>query len=68
LINEQYAETINQFREFFTQKILTDSILSLPKEDLMFKDIPLHDSRQPINRKGDIGNYWMNTPLKKNKQ
>ena len=65
LLNERQIESFDQFREFFTKKVLIDSIISSPKEDLMIKSIPLYDSRQPFYKKGDIGKYWMNTPLKK---
>ncbi|WP_339339936.1 carboxypeptidase-like regulatory domain-containing protein [Croceitalea sp. MTPC6] len=64
LLDERKLESFDQFREFFTQKVIKDFNNDFSKEDLMYKTIPLYDSSQPIYKKNDNVDYWMNTPLK----
>lgn len=64
LINKQEAEQLNQFREFFTQEVVPYPMKTIAKDSLMLKSKSM-DSAQPIYKKEENANYWMNTPLKK---
>ncbi|HKL90676.1 MAG TPA: hypothetical protein VJ880_05810, partial [Allomuricauda sp.] len=57
------SKTYLQFREFFTQKILSLD----EKEDMgiqMDKNKPLFENMIPNDSLDSIERYWMNTPLK----
>ncbi|MBS9461649.1 carboxypeptidase-like regulatory domain-containing protein [Flagellimonas sp. 389] len=68
-LNEQKPEHLNQFREFFTQKVVEDGRDSLPmdKLKLILKTEPLYSPEQPLilDKDGSSGDYWMNTPFKR---
>jgi len=64
LLNERKEETLDQFREFFTQKVIK-SPKPVQQEVLMYKNIPIYNSRQPRYGSGDHDDFWLNTPLKK---
>lgn len=66
LLNERKEETLNQFREFFTQKVVK-SLTAVPQDGLMDKNVPLYDKRQPLRAQDGHENFWMNTPLKSRK-
>ena len=64
-LKERKSEILDQFREFFTQKIITrkkDESTKMLKVD---KSLSLNDKKQlKLQAKMDE-EYWMNTPLKK---
>ena len=63
LLDEVKKEEVDQFREFFVQKLLRESEIP-SEEELMLKNRPLFEEQPQFF--GDIdGDYWMNTPLKK---
>ncbi len=64
LINEQESETLNQFREFFTQEVVPYPGRTIPKDSLMIKTTSMGND-QPIFNLEHRSQYWMNTPLKK---
>ncbi|MEM8507776.1 MAG: carboxypeptidase-like regulatory domain-containing protein [Bacteroidota bacterium] len=62
LLNTAVLEEYHQFREFFTQKFIGDSIRIPPNDFLMKKDRPIFQN-QPINKPDNFDEFWMNTPL-----
>ncbi|WP_435624719.1 carboxypeptidase-like regulatory domain-containing protein [Flagellimonas sp.] len=64
VLNKIIYEDYEQFREFFTQRINTDSSMPLDSELFMKKNNPIFID-QPIVKPGNFNEYWMNTPLKK---
>ena len=68
VLDERKTENLDQFREFFTQKILVEQKESIPKNEIMLKKMPLYNKEQNMLGKGQNYNYWMNTPLKEIKQ
>ncbi len=62
LLNERQIEELDQFREFFTQKVMPRG--EIPLENLMVKRIPLYDAAQPLFKEGKHGAFWKNSPLK----
>lgn len=63
LINKIYDyEEYQQFREFFTQEVQQDFEPPIPAL-LMNMNIPVFEG-QPLQKKDNLENYWMNTPLK----
>lgn len=64
LIGERKSELLDQFREFFTQKIILRNNIEVENTSLVNKTISLGHEKQP-NIKVKIDDYWMNTPLKK---
>lgn len=64
LLAQRKSELLNQFREFFTQKVIFGSDNEVDKMSYVNKKISLGDSEQlKIKVKGD-DDFWMNTPLK----
>jgi len=63
LIAERKTEYIDQFREFFTQKIMARE-RKIDIGMLVNKDVSLGDSLQPKLLQVKNENFWMNTPLK----
>lgn len=62
VVHESEAIHYNQFREFFTQKIFSET--KKPADTLyMKKTVPLTQN-QPIVSPSSFSDYWMNTPLK----
>jgi len=68
VLDERKTESLDQFREFFTQKILVEQKESISKNEIMLKKMPLYNKEQNMLGKGQNYNYWMNTPLKEIKQ
>lgn len=64
LIAERKTEFIDQFREFFTQKLVDDVNIAVPASTKVKKELSLGDSTQPKLDKSANKNFWMNTPLK----
>ena len=64
-LGERKSETMDQFREFFAQKILKDS---LDESSAVFKEFPLGHPKQPKLDRLLGKDFWMNTPLKNNPQ
>ena len=64
LLNKRKEETLDQFREFFTQQVV-ESTKEAEQKSLMNKKIPLYDERQPLRTNDGHENFWLNTPLKK---
>lgn len=66
VLNKRKIESLDQFREFFTQEVNSNQIKdSLAKDDLMLKTLPLYSKKQKMLGKDVDYKYWMNTPLKK---
>ena len=62
LIYEPNYRNVQQYREFFVQRIMTKPE-SAPIDSLyMNKNAPIFQD-QPIASPGDVSDYWMNTPL-----
>ncbi|MDF0708910.1 carboxypeptidase-like regulatory domain-containing protein [Flagellimonas okinawensis] len=51
-----------QFREFFTQEVQEDFETPIPSS-FMDMNLPVFE-KQPLQKKDDLENYWMNSPLK----
>jgi hypothetical protein len=64
LIAERKTEYIDQFREFFTQKIMARE-RKIDIGLLVNKDVSLGDSLQPKLLQVKNENFWMNTPLRR---
>jgi hypothetical protein len=63
LVNEIYDyKRYQQFREFFTQEVYQEFEMPSPSF-LMNKNIPVFEG-QLLQKKDNLENYWMNTPLK----
>ncbi len=62
LLNSFVFEEYHQFREFFTQQLVRDTIRIPPIEAIMKKDRPIFKD-QPIVRPDNFDEFWMNTPL-----
>lgn len=63
-LEERKSEMLNQFREFFTQKIVTGGNGEVDNASLVNKKVPLDNDGQLIRVKKDE-EFWMNSPLKK---
>ena len=62
LINEKQYQEVDQYREFFVQRIKPK--VSIPTDSLfMNKQKPIF-KEQPMYRPRNFDDYWMNTPLK----
>ena len=61
-VDEREWEYLHQYRQFFTQEILSEEEL-FPENGLMIKTMPLDHPSQPIKEGGMKGKYWKNTPL-----
>ncbi|MEO0528263.1 MAG: carboxypeptidase-like regulatory domain-containing protein [Bacteroidota bacterium] len=61
-LNKFLYEEYSQYREFFTQRVITDSVTLPPNELLMRKDRPIFKN-QPVSSPDNFSDYWMNTPL-----
>jgi len=64
LLNDFVFEDYHQFREFFTQQLIKDSLSIPPFEAIMKKNRPIFEN-QPTIRSKEFQDFWMNTPLKK---
>ena len=64
LLNERKEETLDQFREFFTQQIIPKP-KPIDVKGLMLKNIPIYDARQPRYSQEEQQGFWLNTPLKR---
>jgi len=63
-LGERETEVMDQFREFFTQKIINDITIAEPDSLWVKKTWSLGVKEQP-KLKGKLdGDFWMNTPLK----
>ncbi|MEM8927308.1 MAG: hypothetical protein AAGC45_03835 [Bacteroidota bacterium] len=66
IINYREPKRYNQFREFFTQKILgPNEAFELNDESILLDSIPL-DRIKPMFREERMEDYWKNTPFLKN--
>ena len=63
-LGERKSELINQFREFFTQKIDDTNKQLVPVPLLVKKKLSLGDTMQPKVEGIFNESIWMNTPLK----
>ncbi|MEM9078792.1 MAG: carboxypeptidase-like regulatory domain-containing protein [Bacteroidota bacterium] len=63
VLNKIVYEDYFQYREFFTQKVITDPISFPANELLMKKNSPIFKN-QPITQPDNLNEFWMNTPLK----
>ena len=63
VLNKFSYEDYGQYREFFTQQIITDAVV-LPENGLLMKKNTPIFKKQSIARPDDYDKYWMNTPLK----
>lgn len=68
LVGERKSEMLDQFREFFTQKIIPVKNIEENSSFLVDKSASLGRQEQTIIQTKMDGEYWMNTPLKKVKQ
>lgn len=68
LVGERKSEMLDQFREFFTQKIIPVKNIEVNSSFLVDKSASLGRQEQTIIQTKMDGEYWMNTPLKKVKQ
>ncbi|WP_350287386.1 carboxypeptidase-like regulatory domain-containing protein [uncultured Croceitalea sp.] len=64
-LGERKIDILDQFREFFTQKIMEGETVKPPENKLMLKTKPLYDASQPMLNRKASDSYWMNTPLRK---
>jgi len=63
-LGERETELFDQFREFFTQKVIRDEARFIPDSLQVQKAFPLRWVEQPkLDGRWDE-NFWMNTPLK----
>jgi hypothetical protein len=62
-LNDFVYEEYDQYREFFTQQVVKDSVTPTSKEFLMKKSKPIYKD-QPIFKPENFEDFWMNTPLK----
>ncbi|EAQ99974.1 carboxypeptidase-like regulatory domain-containing protein [Maribacter sp. HTCC2170] len=61
-INEPTYKRVKQYREFFVQRIKSKPE-AIPVDDFyMNKNLPIFEN-QPISRRANFSDYWMNTPL-----
>jgi len=65
-LNEESSSFVSQFREFFVQEVNRSKLP--PKDNLyMIKTLPIYKN-QPIATPDNLEDYWINTPLIKNKE
>lgn len=64
LLGEKKPESLDQFREFFTQKIVSAKNNEVDYELFVNKEIQLGNGEQPKIEVELNENFWMNTPLK----
>ncbi len=63
-IGEWTTKDFHQFREFFVQKLKPNGVTeAYPESSFMNRRKPIFKG-QPIVKPENIGDYWMNTPLK----
>ncbi|WP_158259123.1 carboxypeptidase-like regulatory domain-containing protein [Flagellimonas meridianipacifica] len=63
VLNKFVYEDYKQYREFFAQEIIIDSVI-VPEDGLLMKKNSPIFKDQPIVRPDNFDEYWMNTPLK----
>ncbi|MEM1259263.1 MAG: hypothetical protein AAGH81_12085 [Bacteroidota bacterium] len=63
-LGERESENMDQFREFFTQKIIDGATITFPDSLSVKKTFSLGVREQPRLKQKLDENYWMNTPLK----
>ncbi|MEM1336876.1 MAG: carboxypeptidase-like regulatory domain-containing protein [Bacteroidota bacterium] len=63
-LGERESEIIDQFREFFTQRIIYDTTQVVPDSLLVKKKFSLGVREQPRLKQQFDEDFWMNTPLK----
>lgn len=63
-LGERKSEIMNQFREFFTQKVFPEAPKYKNDSRLIKKPFPLGFPLQPKHDQDLNADYWMNTPLK----
>jgi len=63
-LGERESQVFDQFREFFTQKVLLQPPFQKKDAKMVVKSKPLGDGDQPITNLALGDEFWMNTPLK----
>ncbi len=64
LLAQRKSELLDQFREFFTQKIILKGDKEFERVSYVNKKIALGDWEQPKMKAQTNEEFWMNTPLK----
>ena len=68
VLGEENSELLNQFREFFTQKVIDGGANGIRNAQWVDKAVPLGHKEQPQIKAQMDEEFWMNTPLKTNPQ
>ncbi len=66
LLDEENSELLDQFREFFTQKVITKATNKTDSSLIVDKETSLGHPDQPRIKAEMNEDFWMNTPLKSN--
>nr|WP_299342632.1 carboxypeptidase-like regulatory domain-containing protein [Allomuricauda sp.] len=66
LLRQDKYRRFQQFREYFVQKINLGARAPKGVQDYMDKNRPIFED-QPVSKPADFENYWMNTPLQRDK-